>query len=47
MDPMTALLANYLSREPRAGSLPESARPVLLRLALVAAAIAAACLLLV
>ncbi len=42
---MTALLANYLSHEPRAGSLPESARPVLIRLALVAAAIAIALLL--
>lgn len=39
---MTALLANYLNREPGANSLPESARPVLIRLALVALAIAVA-----
>ena len=44
---MTALLANYLNHEPSVGSLPESARPVLIRLAFVAAVIAIALLLMV
>ncbi len=36
---MTALLANYLNNEPKAASMPTSAKPVLIRLALVALAI--------
>ncbi len=43
---MNALLANYLWHEPRADALPADARPVLLRLALVAVLIGAALLLL-
>lgn len=37
---MSALLANYLYQEPKAASIPESAGPVIIRLAIVALAIA-------
>lgn len=37
---MSALLANYLNQEPKAASIPENARPVIIRLAIVALAIA-------
>ena len=44
---MTVLLANYLNHEPKANSIPDSAGPVLIRLALVVLAIAIALALLV
>lgn len=37
---MSALLANYFNQEPKVASIPESAGPVIIRLATVALAIA-------